>query len=388
MLPSGTIYNFNIKIYIFILLIIFSIPMLFKLKMKKNDVSVIFFVTFIICFYTLLGNINGYEFTSVLLEFKFLFGIYLMLLITYFMYLFVDDKLFFLRNVIIYTIYGSMIYLFIKSYFFLMIYFKLYDYSLMKDVIFPIINYKPVGLNIIIGAPRFSFVTMDFLSVALFILYIYFRNKIIYIKFPLFIEFFYSIILFISIFSAYSRFIFIIFPILLIIVFLLNKNYKTIILAFIIGILFSIVFHKDISLIIFQRFVNQEHSDSWRIIMTHALLNSWSQSPFLGRGIGAYSLELIRDRSMPFSYEVQFVSILMQFGISFILLNIFILYFFLKNITNRTILLTFSIYISLILGSFTNQYLLSTTTGVIYVIIFIILLVFNNVNYISKKVRN
>jgi hypothetical protein len=386
-LPSGTIFHFNIKLFLFVIILALFLPVFLKTKVNKNHLTIILFISLMLFTYMLLGLLKGYDYLSVLVEFKFIIVIYLMLLITYIIYVRAQDKLQYLKNILTYSIYGSMSFLIIKTYFFVALLFGLYDYSYIKNIVFPAINYVPVGLSIDVGGSRFSFITLDFLSIIIFIFYLYFKKNILYLKFPTIVKIIYPIALAISIFSAYSRFLFVLSPFLLLLTYFLNREYKKIIIFFIISLFVTLYFYYDIHLIVEQRFLNQGNSDSWRILMIHALIDSWAQSPFFGNGIGAYSFELIRDKSMLFTYEVQFVSLLMQFGVFFILINAILLFFFLGNILNKTIFLTFIIFMMLMFASMTNQYLLSSTTGVLYVLILVIMLIFNKKNFVHTNNR-
>ena len=67
---------------------------------------------------------------------------------------------------------------------------------------------------------------------------------------------------------------------------------------------------------IVERFVGQgaEMSDEIRVDQTRALASEIERHPILGRGIGASVPDFLRSETLPFSYEVQWYAVVMQFG--------------------------------------------------------------------------
>ena len=47
-------------------------------------------------------------------------------------------------------------------------------------------------------------------------------------------------------------------------------------------------------------------------------MNELESTPILGRGLGGYVENLVRDGIIQYSYEVQWVAFLMQFGLTWI----------------------------------------------------------------------
>lgn len=111
-------------------------------------------------------------------------------------------------------------------------------------------------------------------------------------------------------------------------------------------------------------------SDDIRVEQIAALLDEWSDSPLIGKGFGAYSKNVIRDPSVPYSYEVQWVGFLAKLGSVGVLFLVFLLgyiyWIVLKSERFKEhyiLLLTLSMFV---IGGFTNQYLVSSASGVIY----------------------
>lgn len=112
------------------------------------------------------------------------------------------------------------------------------------------------------------------------------------------------------------------------------------------------------------------YSDLTRHDQINALMEGCSQDPFFGKGLGGYNPECIRDHLLPHAYEVQWVAFLMQFGIIGILLllvPIGIISFRLVeppvSMTKITFFLLFGLWL---LSGFTNPFLISLTSGIVY----------------------
>jgi hypothetical protein len=115
---------------------------------------------------------------------------------------------------------------------------------------------------------------------------------------------------------------------------------------------------------------NTTASDTTRKLQINALLNEFYQSPYLGKGLGAYVSTNIRDPILKHSYEVQWMAFLMQFGIfglSLILIPLGFIAFQILNIPHCQAKYAFLILYQLWLASgFTNPFLISLGSGILY----------------------
>lgn len=111
-------------------------------------------------------------------------------------------------------------------------------------------------------------------------------------------------------------------------------------------------------------------SDATRVNQTNALLEEFAYSPLFGKGLGSYAEKNIRDPVNLYSYEVQWVAFLMQFGIFglFIILAALsaIAVPFLKGPFSRTRLAFLFLFGLWLFSGFTNPFLISLTSGIIY----------------------
>lgn len=83
--------------------------------------------------------------------------------------------------------------------------------------------------------------------------------------------------------------------------------------------------YKEVKGLIVERFVGDatKYSDDIRLNQKKAIMNEIENSIVIGKGIGSYADELIRSEINKYSYELEYLAFIMQFGvIGFILLII------------------------------------------------------------------
>lgn len=111
-------------------------------------------------------------------------------------------------------------------------------------------------------------------------------------------------------------------------------------------------------------------SDDIRGEQIVALVDEWSRSPLIGGGFGNYSRKLVRDPMAPFNYEVQWVGFLAKIGtvgVSFLVFLVLVLYFSVfkppRKLEHYVLVFTLSVFV---FGGITNQYLVTSASGVVY----------------------
>jgi hypothetical protein len=131
----------------------------------------------------------------------------------------------------------------------------------------------------------------------------------------------------------------------------------------------------------FQTALSWQDTEMVRYQQTHALFRLAAQSPLWGQGIGSFVPGMLRNVVLPYSYEVQWVALLAKLGIiGFSLLVLFFLIplFYIFQVEKIDDLWTLKIggfqlilmigYILWLASSFTNPYLLTSTSSVIYLV--------------------
>ena len=178
----------------------------------------------------------------------------------------------------------------------------------------------------------------------------------------------------ICIFFAFSRYLFIGAALLILHSFLTKWSLRTKIAALIICVPAVALNYSWFEGVIEQRFTSTQNieSDEKRTEQINALVSQWSRSPWIGGGFGSYSTELIRDTSTPYSYEVQWFGFLTKLGIIGITFPLFLIYLTIQSILRNNkpkevgpIIIMLLLFIG---GGFTNQYLITSGSGVFYLL--------------------
>ena len=364
MLPSGNIGNINVKLLFAGLALISTTFHLVNFGLKKFQALLIILLliyTTAIGFWFVLGtiNINIYAFDQ------------LKSLLTTILIIFLIMPLFFenndrLRKILSVAILGNAVYCIFKITIVASIYLKIYTFDQFLELS-RLFDVNPITLEILPGLIRVQTIS-DVLSP--FLLYILLTEKIL----PNPVKNITMITFGISIFLSYSRAIWL----LTAVIFLLNLLRKgfsrldiklLIIISASILVFFGAIYYSGDAIL--NRFNDKitVSSDQIRTIQLSALLNGFSENILIGKGLGAYVSSVVRDTEAPFSYEIQWVALLMQFGVIgiFILaLPILIGFFFILNLSKRLDWpILYAIWISL---SFTNPYLTSSISGLIFIV--------------------
>lgn len=124
-----------------------------------------------------------------------------------------------------------------------------------------------------------------------------------------------------------------------------------------------------------QRFVDQQNieSDEKRNDQTDALLGYWSEAPLLGHGLGSYAPTHIRDPRVPYSYEVQWAGFLLKTGLAGVSLMLGLAVAAIGHVVYKNkpedYLPLLALFVFFLLGGLTNQYLVTSGSGVYYLTI-------------------
>lgn len=113
-----------------------------------------------------------------------------------------------------------------------------------------------------------------------------------------------------------------------------------------------------------------EASDALRTIQIDALLTEIARGPLLGRGLGAYAPDVIQRLSEPYSYEVQWLAVLLQLGVVGTTLLAVPLLGLVVSAARVPDARTAAVLVSMtglwLASGFTNPYLISSTSGVVF----------------------
>lgn len=246
------------------------------------------------------------------------------------------------------------------------------DFPFVENVIFKAINYEPVGLAIELIGSRFSFVSIDLLTTIVFALVLYKKD---YFNISRKSLYFFYLVFAVSIFSAYSRLLFGLIGLFFYCAALLNREYKKVLLVTLAAALLVCLNFELFQQIFNNRFLNQGHSDSHRLAMFRTLTSNWADFPVLGSGFGSFAPGYVRSQDLAFSYEMQLLSVVMRFGLPslFAVLAVELLYAIaLFKTRSRDLLFAFLVLNTVLIASMTNQYLFSSQSSVIFMLVYAI----------------
>jgi hypothetical protein len=113
-----------------------------------------------------------------------------------------------------------------------------------------------------------------------------------------------------------------------------------------------------------------EASDALRREQVAAMLDEIARNPLLGKGVGAYAPDAIQSVRQPYSYEVQWLAILLQLGVvGTTLLAVPLVALVgsaLRAPDRRRALVVLAVTVLWLASGFTNPYLISSTSGVVF----------------------
>lgn len=179
-------------------------------------------------------------------------------------------------------------------------------------------------------------------------------------------------------FSRYLVFIYVISCTLYWITLEFHKFIKTtLLLLCILPIIYLTIGHEKIDTMINRRVFSAEtfKSDEARTSQIRSLLTEYQQVPFIGKGLGGYAQNNIRDHLLLYNYEVQWVAFLMQFGIlgmMFIFIPFIIIFYRLINLHFSRLKASFCcLFLLWLLSGFMNPFLISLTSGIVYALFYL-----------------
>lgn len=117
-------------------------------------------------------------------------------------------------------------------------------------------------------------------------------------------------------------------------------------------------------------------SDATRHVQIEALMQGCDENPIIGKGMGGYTTECIRDYSLPHAYEVQWIAFLMQFGVLGLLILLMPISFIAWKLVippiSRIKLGYFLLFGLWLVSGFTNPFLISLTSGIMYMLFLLV----------------
>ncbi|MBU2575069.1 MAG: hypothetical protein KKH28_13435 [Elusimicrobia bacterium] len=215
-----------------------------------------------------------------------------------------------------------------------------------------------------------------------FLIFILFNTQKTGIAFKKIELYSYPVFFLLSVFFVYSRYIY--FLVLLVYLFSIIANRKNlfhiiVVSGFSMAAILGLTGGGGLCQIVETRSLpnsaENRYSDMGRKIQVKALLSEFYSHPVLGKGLGAYADSVVRDERLKYTYEVQIVAMLMKFGV----LGMIILCSFMSAIYFRLVLASVAVHFNLpllslfffwLLSGFTNPYLVSSYSAVIFILFY------------------
>jgi hypothetical protein len=169
-------------------------------------------------------------------------------------------------------------------------------------------------------------------------------------------------------FLAYSRYVWFIYIISIFTAMIVERSWKLIAITTLAVVILSAPFYDVFQTIFEARFLSSgtDYSDAGRVEQSRALMDEIRIRPILGKGMGAHSNAQRSSDVQMYSYEMQWLAFLMQFGIVGEI-GILLLVaasardlFLAKHPAKLWVLLLFALWL---FGSWTNPYMTSSFAG-------------------------
>jgi hypothetical protein len=369
LLPSGSIFHINIKFILFIVffIIFFTYLVCENINIKLSYVISFLFIITLLLFWSLVFIINGFSDLSILSgELKDFFVTIVIVFISYF--LLINNIIGF--DDIIYTIvYAVFLLITISTLLIILIVYFGLSFESTFGFIKNLFDVYMMTFDITDNLKR---VQLPNYIVIPFVVYFIFYSDELNIHFPHYIKYLFILFSLFVIFLTFSRFIWAA-TLVFIITALLCKRRIFILLLILLGFLILFYYeHSFLTGVIQSRFFSKavELSDNIRTLQFDSLINSFYDHYLIGNGIGSYARDYVRGEKYPYSYELQWISFLMKFGvIGMVILLLYILLFLKLCLTNVNrhkgyLLIGITLYF---LGGFTNPYLLTSYAACFYI---------------------
>lgn len=246
----------------------------------------------------------------------------------------------------------------------LLIVSNIFNVTLVKNLL-EMVDFRVMSMDIASGVIRFQ-TSVDIITP--FLIFFVLCSKV---DFNRKFKYLYLIISIFSIIISFSRYLmFVAFISFVIHQIMVKFNLLVVCLAVISLTCFGFYYSDQIAESLENRFFSSANqtSDDVRAFQIEKLLGEHGDYPFFGKGLGGSVNGYLRDEKLVHSYEVQWGAFLMQFGF----VGILLLFAPLILIALRLNLASLAIFCLWILSGFTNPYLISLTSGIVYSLFYLV----------------
>ena len=363
-LPTGSIFGFNIKVVVFVMF--FASFVLYAGTSRDvfsyGDAFLLLAVAAALCFWSLIGILNGQtDSLQILYHVRELSSA---ILIGWLSIFYIRRGLIRAERLITTIIYGVFVVSIMKI-------------ALIVGSLFLAINPVEVIQSVfgegsaVSGMIGFSLIRLEFSADILgaFVLFAVLAPSLSAVRFGRIRKFVTCVVVLLgSGFLAYSRYVWLIYVVSIFTAMIVERSWRMM-AAIIIALLVLVIPYRDEVQTIFEaRFVSEgtDISDAGRVAQARALMEEIKARPVFGKGIGAHTNGYLSSDTNMYSYEMQWLALLMQFGI---VGGIAILLLVAASLSDLMIakhpakLWVLLIFVLWLLASWTNPYLTSSFAG-------------------------
>ena len=369
-LPTGTLFGVPLK-HVAYLLCLFAIAAQWIGQRKMLDQQILTLFVLVSCFvafYMLIGALNNtVPFGYVLSEGTAVFTavtIVLILLAARSLGGVTDEEL------VSYVFYGTLLFATWKVSVVVLLVSGVVSFADVYVFMLEYVGYRPVTSGIFGGLVRFNLIIYDFVVASL--LFLVPGVPSAFVRVPRWLRAVFMVVGLASLVFAFSRLLFALVAILWAYLFLFKLRFSNKLIVACVTLLVIASSFSWLGGAYDQRFgdIRSSRSDDIRTEQVVALMDEWAESPLIGGGFGHYAASYIRDPAVPFSYEVQWVGFMAKLGS----LGVSVLIGFVALLFSAVLhgprtrdhyALAFCLAV-FVLGGFTNQYLVSSASGVFY----------------------
>lgn len=312
-LPTGSIFGVNLKVIVFVMFLAAFVLYVAtnRSAFSRADVFLLLAVTASLCFWSLIGILNGQSDTrQIFLQLR---ELATAILIAWLSIFFIRKGMVRPERLITTIIYG------------------IFSVSLMKVALIVgllLFDLNPAQViqsifgetSAVTGSIDFNLVRLEFSADILggFALFAVLAPSLSGVKFrpvPKFV--FCLVVLLGSGFLAYSRYVWFIYVVSIFTAMIVERSWKLMAATILAVLILCVPFYDAVQTIFEARFLSggTDVSDAGRLAQARALVDEVKTRPILGKGIGTHSNEWVSSDSNKYSYEMQWLAFLMQFGI-------------------------------------------------------------------------
>jgi hypothetical protein len=179
------------------------------------------------------------------------------------------------------------------------------------------------------------------------------------------------VVLLASGFITFSRYIWMLFAVALAAAIVIERNWKLLAATTLAGIAMAVLFSQFFAVVAYDRFQSTgvEISDAVRSEQSTALFEEFMRRPIWGKGLGAHATGIIRSDAFSYSYEIQWLALLMQVGIVGMIGVVLLLWVSVRDLiaarhpAKPWIALLFLLWLG---AGFTNTYMTTSFAGVAF----------------------